>query len=468
MSVFSKEGILKVLSAYNPWWRSGDAQLRQTPETKRFAFSEAMRLLENPGDRRPILLTGAHQTGKSTILCQMIAALLKGGTSPRRILLIPLKLALLRQSALSEILECYHEAVYPGEDVTIFCDELPFARDWAKWLKSLSEGPSLCRVIASASASRALMKSGPDAEAGRWAIVRVPPLSFYEYCEFLKLERPALPQGQALHWTDNMDQLSGVQKYFPRYLATGGFPAAALSSDTFGTLQTIREKVLDKALHEDLPALYNIRNTAELERAFLLLCASSSEIITIETLARDLRGLSRPTLENYLLYLESANLICQSRPIGLGGEKVQKGSPKIYLADNLLRSAVLMDDTLMTDAVQSGRAVEAAVYRHLLYHDRHALSVGYYRGAKRGRVIDIVVRYPGNRAMLLDVKYADDASVSDRDEIAARCGEAASAMVLTKHPRDYGVVQVADGKQLLRIPAFAFLYLLGYQEKNRT
>ena len=49
---------------------------------------------------------------------------------------------------------------------------------------------------------------------------------------------------------------------------------------------------------------------------------------------------------NYIEYLESANLIYQSWPVNMGGKKVLKASPKIYIADAAIRNAVLMDDSM--------------------------------------------------------------------------------------------------------------------------
>ena len=66
-----------------------------------------------------------------------------------------------------------------------------------------------------------------------------------------------------------------------------------------------------QVLKRDLPSLYKIRNATELERIFLYLCNVSSEIVSIEAIAKELNGVSRPTVENYIEYLESANLIYQ-------------------------------------------------------------------------------------------------------------------------------------------------------------
>ena len=113
-----------------------------------------------------------------------------------------------------------------------------------------------------------------------------------------------------------------MQNHFTRYLQVGGFPELALASNDRMAQQIMREDVVDKVLKRDLPALYNIRSATELERIFLYLCNVSSEIVSIAAIAKELDGVSRPTVENYIRFLESANLIYLSYPVELGGRKV--------------------------------------------------------------------------------------------------------------------------------------------------
>ena len=264
-----------------------------------------------------------------------------------------------------------------------------------------------------------------------------------------------------------MTQLSMVQKHFNRYLQIGGFPELALADNDILAQQIMREDVVDKVLKRDLPSLYNIRNATELERIFLYLCNVSSEIVSIEAIAKELSGVSRPTVENYIQYLESANLIYQSWPIDMAGKKVLKASPKIYIADAAIRNAVLMDESVMTDPVQMGKIVETAVYKHVAaFYYQQATSVGYFRGGRRGKEIDIVVDYPNIKNILIEVKYREGAPIPDDDAIVELCDEASAAIVVTKTPDDYGVHNTKSGKDMIRIPAYAFLYLLGHAEKN--
>ena len=267
--------------------------------------------------------------------------------------------------------------------------------------------------------------------------------------------------------TDIVMQLSKVQNHFTRYLQIGGFPELALADNDIMAQQIMREDVVDKVLKRDLPSLYRIRNSTELERIFLYLCNVSSEIVSIEAIAKELNGVSRPTVENYIQYLESANLIYQSWPVDMAGKRVLKARPKIYIADAAIRNAVLMDDSLLTDPVEMGKIVETAVYKHVAaFYYQQAASVGYYRGGKKDKEIDIVVEYPNTGNILIEVKYREGAPIPDDDAIAELCEEASAAIVVTKSASDFGVHHTKSGKDMLRIPAFAFLYLLGHAEKH--
>ena len=243
------------------------------------------------------------------------------------------------------------------------------------------------------------MKGSRESGAGRWTVIQVPTMSFYEYCELLNLDRPniasdlkvtTLLHKSQIERTQIMMQLSKVQNHFMRYLQVGGFPELALADNDLMAQQIMREDVVDKVLKRDLPSLYNIRNATELERIFLYLCNVSSEIVSIEAITKELNGVSRTTVENYIQYLESANLIYQSWPVDMAGKKVLKARPKIYIADAAIRNAVLMDDSVLTDPVEMGKIVETAVYKHVAaFYYQYATSVGYFRGGKKGKEISV-------------------------------------------------------------------------------
>lgn len=476
MAITTKEGILKVLSAYNPWWKTGTVNRQLAKTYKRLAFYDAMRLLDEQQIRRTVVLTGTRRVGKTTIQYQMIEELLNRGVPPQKIIFVSMDHPMLKLSGFNDILDCYHENIYSNQDVYYFFDEVQYAQDWDKWLKTLYDMQPETRIVATGSASPALVKGNQESGAGRWSVIQVPTMSFYEYCDLLNLERPVLPSDLKVsdlltmsqtERTSIMLQLSKVQNHFNRYLQVGGFPELALADNDILAQQIMREDVVDKVLKRDLPSLYKIRNATELERIFLYLCNVSSEIVSIDAIAKELSGVSRPTVENYIRYLESANLIYQSLPVETSGKRVLKSKPKIYIADAAIRNAVLMDDSFLTNPIEMGKVVETAVYKHIaMFYYQKAASVGYYRGGKASKEIDIVVESFTNEKIFIEVKYREGAPIPNNDAIVELCNEAVASIIVTKNADDYGVHNTPQGIDLLRIPAFAFLYILGHIEKE--
>ena len=476
MAIITQENIQKVINAFNPWWKTGAVNPKLSKTYKRFAYHEAMKRLNDTAIRRTVVLSGTRRVGKTTIEYQMIEALLNSGVAPQKILFISMDHPMLKLSSISDILECYHSNVYPDQDVYYFFDEVQYAADWDKWLKMIYDMQPDTHVVATGSASPVLIKGSQESGAGRWTVIQVPTMSFYEYCELIGVDKPVLPENLKIssllyktqqERTQIMLQLSKVQNHFNRYLQVGGFPELALADNDITAQQIMREDVVDKVLKRDLPSLYNIRNATELERIFLYLCNVSSEIVSIETITKELNGVSRPTVENYIAYLESANLIYQSWPVSLTDKQILKARPKIYIADAAIRNAVLMDDSILTNPVEMGKIVETAVYKHVAaFYYQQATSVGYYRGGRKNKEIDVVVEYPNTRNILIEVQYREGAPIPDDDAIAELCENVSAAIVVTKNSDDFGVHNTKSGQEMVRIPAFAFLYLLGHAEKS--
>lgn len=476
MSLTSHENILKVLRAFNPWWSSGVVNKYFAKEYKRFAYFEAMKRIDDESIRRNVVLTGARRVGKTTILYQMIEELLNRGVSAQKILFISLDHPMLKLAGINEVLDCYHENVNASKDAYYFFDEIQYATDWDKWLKTIYDTQPETKVVSTGSASPVLARGSKESGVGRWTVIQVPTLSFYEYCSLIGVGDldldPALKPTQLLRLSQHertqiMNKLAPIQDHFNRYLQVGGFPELALAKDDSFAEQIMREDVVDKVLKRDLPSLYNIRNATELERIFLYLCNVSSDIVAIDAMTKELNGVSRQTVQNYIEYLESANLIYTSYPVSMGGKQVLKAKPKIYIADAAIRNAVLMDSDVLSNPTEMGKMVETSVYKHVAaFYYPKATSVGYYRGGSKDKEIDVVVDYPDIRNILIEVKYREDAAIPDSSAIAELSDNAASAIIITKRADDFGEHVSGTGKKLLRIPAFAFLYLLGHAEKH--
>jgi hypothetical protein len=118
-----------------------------------------------------------------------------------------------------------------------------------------------------------------------------------------------------------------------------------------------------------------------------------------------------------------------------------------------------------------GIMVETTVYKHIaaFYYTTNA-QVGYYRRLKDNeKEVDVVVELPAGR-ILCEVKYRENTHVKETDAIIELTNDerakAQGALIITKRAEDYGVTSHNTRIPVVRIPASAFLYLLGNAEKE--
>ena len=184
-------------------------------------------------------------------------------------------------------------------------------------------------------------------------------------------------------------------------------------------------------------------------------------------MSQTLEGVSLPTLQDYIKYLQKANLIYISEMINNTGTKILKSNPKIYIVDSAIRNAVLMKDNVLIDATEMGYVVETAVYRHVYtYMQNKTGNIGYYREKDKDKEIDIVTESVKEN-MYIEVKYREKPEVKKDNPIYTRTGDSDRLFIITKNSEDCEVAQLENGKRLVKIPAYAFLYLIGLEEARK-
>lgn len=477
MELATTENILNLLFSYNPWWQTGIVQKEFVKEMKRFAYYEAVKTMLNTDIRRSVILCGARRTGKTTIMYQAIDNLIKDGVPAKNIIFVSFDHPLLKLYPFDKVLEIYRTNISSDDEIYCFFDEIQYADNWNSWLKILYDTNPKIKIMATGSASPILQDKVTESGLGRWKVVHIPTLSFYEYCKLLKIEVPDLPKDikptqiylKSVHeQTEIFNKLSSLQIHFIRYLQVGGFPELALSHDDVYAQRILREDIVDKALKRDLPAIYGIRNITDIEKIFLYLCYSSSNIININTISKELDSVNRKTVEKYIEYLESANLIYISPAISVGAKQLLKTQNKIYIADAAMRNAVLLKDDITNDPDELGIIAETAVYKHIksfYYNDN--TQIGYSRGDKKEKEIDVVVKSMKFPPILIEVKYREQSKISENDAIIEEGSEKIPGLVITKRPNDFGKFEYGN-KSIYKIPAPAFLYLLGLVEYQRV
>ena len=468
-----------VLRQYNPWW-SG-LRVPDLPDWRRAAFHELDFWLRTPPAHRAVLLSGARQVGKTTLLLQAVEALRASGVPPQNILYATLDHPLLKLAGLDGVLKLWRE-FEPAADGPeyLFLDEIQFTRDWQTWLKHQVDFEKRRRIVVTGSATP-LVVEGQESGVGRWHTLKLATLSFFEYLQIKKLPVPELPELDSLArlfaWTPAQfarvaDLARPLVAHFHDYLLRGGFPQCALVPSVDLAQKLLREDIVDKVLKRDMTALFGVRRVLELEQTFLYLCLHDGGLLDMVDLGKNLE-VKKPTAQNFISLLESTHLIHRLPPHGYGKE-ILRARHKVYLADAAIAPSVLLKGkAMLQDAAAVSRAVETAFFKHVFtrYYDVN-VGFAYWRGRK-DQEVDIVAEVPG-RLVPFEVKYSHQhTGAGDVKGLVAFCTEkqVPRGYVVTRELNDFSVLPLPDTPartQVLKIPAPLACYWLGQSELSAT
>ena len=413
-----KSELFSVLQQFNPWWAG--APMADLPDWQRLAARPIWQWVQDTSNRRALLLTGARQVGKTTLLRQTIRQLLAAGYAPGQVLYATLDHPLLKLAGLPRTLEAWDELhpPAPGQTRYVFLDEIQYMPDWQTWLKHQVDFNRSLRIAATGSANP-LRNGSAESGVGRWETLPLPTLSFGEFLTLRNIRvPPGIPALHDLHelfaWTeaDFASARAAAQPltgHFHDYLLRGGFPEPALTPDLARCQRPLREDIVDKVLKRDMTAFYGVRRVQEVERIFLYLCYHDGGILDIPTLCGQLEGVNRQTALNFLDLFEAAHLITRLKPFGYGKE-VLRGRDKVYLADAALPGAMmLLGPQLLTQPERLGAAVETAFFKHVITrYWRETPEFSYWVEPRSKQEVDVIARI-GDRLLPFEVKYQDAA-----------------------------------------------------------
>lgn len=467
--------LLAVLRRYNPWW-SG-RRMEDLPDWRRAAFRELEAWMRNPPAQRAVLLSGARQIGKTTLLLQVVASLVESGVPPQNILYATFDHPLLKLAGIDPVLKLWREAE-PAADGPeyLFLDEIQFQRDWQTWIKHQVDFEKRRRIAVTGSATP-LVVEGQESGVGRWHTIKLATLSFFEYLQLRGIPVPSLPEVGSLarlfDWEPARFQKVGDEAqplvgHFHEYLLRGGFPQCAQMSSVDLAQKLLREDIVDKVLKRDMTALFGVRRVLELEQAFLYLCLHDGGLLDMQDLSKNLE-VKKATAANFIDLLEATHLIHRLPPHGYGKE-ILRARYKVYLADAAIAPSVLLrGKDLLQNQEELSRAVETAFFKHVytrLYDV--AVDFSYWRGRK-DKEVDIVADVRG-QPVPFEVKYRrQDTGAGGLKGLVELCEakRLPRGYVITRDMADFSVLPLEGtpaATRLLKIPAPLACYWLGQSE----
>lgn len=346
--------LLQLAEEQNPWQRDGTVPAALAPPVLRPLAQVLWRKLLDDRPRRFQVVLGPRRVGKTTVLYQTVQRLLRHGIPPRRIWWWRLDHPALASASLGDLAKAALAGV-AERPIFMMLDEVVYGKDWDRWLKTFHDERWPVRVAATASATAALRDRALESGVGRWTEQHLMPYQFGEFLDLLAHESAPVTPGETL--ADTLRSLTAGTRADPElrrlrdaFLIMGGFPEllveyrAARQDDLPALLlrsqRLLRSDAVERAIYKDIPQSFGVENPAALERLLYALAGQCAGLLAPANLARDL-GLSQPTIDRYIAYLERTFLTF-TLPNYSGAEtKIQRRRKKLYFVDGAVRNAAL-------------------------------------------------------------------------------------------------------------------------------
>jgi predicted AAA+ superfamily ATPase len=354
-------------------------------------------------DRFPVVvLTGARQTGKSTLVSSPSIG------SDR----------LYRTLDDFDVFERAREApdALLQDSARLTVDEVQRLPDLLHEIKRIVDRRRTAgRFLLTGSANLLLMKRVSESLAGRAVYLHLWPMTESE-----KAGRPHVgPWSELLAArcvAEARDAMSPGQavKDWPARLIAGGYPVAALA-----LAQDERSQWFDgyirTYLERDLQEVASIAGLADFRRLMRLAALRTGKLLNQTELARD-AGLSQPTAHRYLNLLETSYQIVRVPPYAVSQTRRLVKTPKLYWTDTGLAAhlaGIDASESLLSSSL-AGALFENLVLLHLLAW-RETLRVRpevlYWR-SHAGEEVDLVLE-SGRRLLPIEVKLGKRAGLND-------------------------------------------------------
>lgn len=384
----SKIQVLDRIRFENPWWIDGHIEQDYNEMSRRLYFDLFKPLVYEKEIRRAVVLMGPRRVGKTVMLFHLIEDMIQNGINPKKIIFITIENPIYNNISLEKLFEYAKEAtgLTDKSDWYVIYDEIQYCRDWEIHLKTLVDSYRKDKFIVSGSAAAALKFASNESGAGRFTDFLLPPLTFNEYISLKGLDGLIISTELILkeikttfYTSSHLDELN---RHFLDYINFGGYPEVIFSKQIQSNPgRFIRHDIVDKVLLRDLPSIYGISDTRELNSLFTTIAFNSGSEFSLESLSQQSQ-VPKTTLKKYIEYLEAAYLIKQVRRIDQSGRKFKRDNFfKLYLTNPSLRSALFSPITSTDDMI--GDMVETAIYSQWMHRDRFT---PWYARWSRGEV----------------------------------------------------------------------------------
>lgn len=362
-------------------------------------------LVSQLADKEFAIITGARQTGKTTLLQQLYGYLKQDQQEVTMITLEdPSILSRLNQHP-ENIFE--FALILPGKKIYLLIDEAQYLDNPSNFLKLLYDKyHDKLKIIATGSSAFYIDRKFKDSLAGRKHLFELYTLDFDEFLSFRSgnddLAEELNRIRKSIRYTSS--RRNELRVLFQEYLTYGGYPAVVLAPDHQKKNELLKE-LTGSFLKRDIIES-NVQEQDKFYRLVLILAQQTGSLVNINELSR-LLSLSVTAVENYIYILQKCFHIRLLKPFYRNIRKELTKMPKVYFHDLGFRNALLTQFTPLELRIDKGQVVENYAYiqlRNLYGND----LLRYWRTAD-GHEIDFIISKSFMKGEALEVKFDEKA-----------------------------------------------------------
>lgn len=348
------------------------------------------------------VLVGQRRCGKSTLLKQVIANLVAGGTPKQNILYLNFELHQLQfiQSAdtLTEIVQLYYQQLQPADVTYLFFDEIQEVQAWEKVINSyLANERYQVEIFITGSNAHLLSSELSTFVTGRYIELPIYPFSFDEYLHYYNLELN--------------------RKNLITYLEDSGIPELFALKEERQKIAYLKA-LKDSILMNDIIKRFDVKDPKLLILILDFLIDNIGRLFSLAAIVKKLQSIgiksNSITVGNYVRYLEMTFLVDGISRYDVKGKKILEGERKYYLNDlafaNYLQST--FDDGIT-------RKLENFVYQTLVRAGYQVYVGNIYQlevdfvAEKNKQVIYIQVTYLLHSQAVIEREYGNLQRIKD-------------------------------------------------------
>jgi predicted AAA+ superfamily ATPase len=303
----------------------------------------------------------------------------------------------------------------PSQPLFVALDEIQYVPNLPSVIKYLYDHHGI-KFLLTGSSSFYLKHYFSESLAGRKVVYELFPLTFGEFLDFRRIpyRQRALIEEMSFDPYE-YDRLKGE---YEDYVTFGGFPDVVLESRP-NVRRDILNDILSSYINIDVRALADFRKMSELQQLLRVLALRTGNKLDNAKLSQVV-GISRPTLQEYLEFLEKTYLISRVSAYA-GADRAASLGKKLYFCDNGIASVL----------AQPG---EGALFENSIFNQLRAYGDLKYLSRGNEYEIDFILSHSEGHARALEVKYHPVLSdVQKLKQIAQRHGFSAFSLI-GKHP----------------------------------